>query len=424
MLIISFKSILCYLLSMKILHIISQSPDFTGSGKFIQEIIGQGKKKGHENYLVAGVQADFKMPESLIEKDNCFFVRFDGKDLSFPIPGMSDVMPYESTIFSKFKAVDFAAYKNVFEKTIQKAVEIFKPDILHTHHLWVVSALAGKVVSKISPKIPMIATCHGTCLRQHILCPETGGQIKNDLQKIDQIIALSHDQKKKIVGTLGVDPLNIDVISGGYNQACFFYKPKPFNSIVEIVYAGKLSSAKGVPWLLKSLESICDLPFRLHIAGSGSGSQKDECLSLIDALGSKVVYHGPLSHDKLGKLMQRSHIFVLPSFYEGLPLVLMEALSCGCRIITTALPGVKEIFGKGHKTMVKMMDLPKLETIDSPFEKDQEKLEALLATSLKQGIESVLANVEPDMEYVRSASSGFTWEKVFSKIESVYAGVF
>jgi len=405
---------------MKILHIISQSPDFTGSGKFIREIIGQSKKKGNENYLVAGAQADFEMPESLIEKENCIFVRFDGKDLSFPVPGMSDVMPYESTVFSKFKKQDFKEYKKVFKQKIQKAVAKFKPDILHTHHLWVVSALARE----IAPDIPMVTTCHGTCLRQHSLCPGMGGQMKNLLEKIDQIIVLSHDQKKKALDLLDVDPSCINIISGGYNKEYFFYKPKKLHSVVEILYAGKLSSAKGVPWLLKSLTSICDLPFWLHIAGSGSGSQKEECMSLMESSGSKVVYHGPLSHDKLGKLMQRSHIFVLPSFYEGLPLVLMEALSCGCRIIATALPGVKEIFGKGHETMVTMVDLPKLETIDSPFEKDLKELEALLAATLAQGIESVLENDKPDLEYVRSASLGFTWEKIFSRIESVYERVF
>lgn len=39
---------------MKILHIISLAPDFTGSGKFIQQMIFQSRKKGYANFLVAG----------------------------------------------------------------------------------------------------------------------------------------------------------------------------------------------------------------------------------------------------------------------------------------------------------------------------------------------------------------------------------
>lgn len=359
------------------------------------------------------------MPESLIAKDHCLFARFDGKDLAFPIPGMSDVMPYHSTVFSSLCEADMTLYQRTFTKIIQQAVDRFQPDILHTHHLWVVSALARS----LAPKIPMVTTCHGTCLRQHYLCPDVGRHITKDLQKIDRIIALSCDQKKKIVHTIGADPSRINVISGGYNQACFFYEPKTFHGVVELLYAGKLSSAKGVPWLLKSLEQITDLPFRLHMAGSSSGGEKERCLALARALGEKVVYHGSLSHEKLGELMRKSHIFVLPSFFEGLPLVLMEALACGCRIVSTALPGAKEILGTDYNTMIKLVDLPALKTIDTPYEKDKAILETLLAKILKQTIEEVIKKVEPDMAYVLSATRQFTWEKIYQKIEKVYAGL-
>jgi len=405
---------------MKILHIISQTPDHTGSGKFIQEIIRQSAASGHENFLVSGVPADFELSGTLVEKDHCIFVKFDGKDLAYPVPGMSDVMPYHSSIFSKLCETDMRAYQSAFKNKIQQAIERFQPDLLHTHHLWVVSALARV----LAPKIPMVTTCHGTCLRQHYLCPGVGRQITKDLEKIDQIIALSCDQKRDIVTAIGVDPLKIKVISGGYNEGCFFYEPKTFQGVVQILYAGKLSQAKGVPWLLKSLDQIRDLPFQLHMAGSSTGKEKKRCLALAAALGSKVVYHGSLTHEKLGELMRRSHIFVLPSFYEGLPLVLMEALACGCRIITTALPGTKEILGTDETTMVKLIDLPKLKTIDTPHEKDHEMLQNRLARILEQTIKEVTHRVEPDIAYIRSATRQFTWEKIYKKIETVYSGLF
>ncbi|CCK78911.1 glycosyltransferase family 4 protein [Desulfobacula toluolica] len=402
---------------MKILHIISQTPDFTGSGKFIRELIRQSTRNGHENYLVAGVQADFNLPETLIRADHCCFVRFDGKDLDYSIPGMSDVMPYQSSVFSNLDITDMIEYQRVFEEKIRQAVCRFQPDILHTHHLWVVSALARR----IAPDIPMVTTCHGTCLRQHYLCPHIGRSIIKDLQNIDWIIALSCDQQQSIVKTIAADPSKINVISGGYNPDCFFCESKEFDGVVELVYAGKLSSSKGVPWLLKSLEKIKDLPFRLHLAGSSSGREKQICLELAGNLGAKAVYHGSLTHERLGALMRRSHIFVLPSFFEGLPLVLMEAMACGCRIITTALPGVRQLFGTDHGTMVKMIPLPTLKTIDTPFKKDEAMLETRLAQTLKSGIEQVMQAVEPNMTYVCSATSHFTWEKIFSNIQQGYA---
>ena len=403
-------------IEMKILHIISQAPDFTGSGKFIQQIIFQSRKKGYDNFLVAGVQKDFTLPEGLIEASHCCFVRFDGEDLNFPIPGMSDVMPYESRVFSKLCPHDLAAYHKVFEAKIRQAMDWFQPDIIHTHHLWIVSAIARR----ISFGIPMVTSCHGTCLRQHVLSPNIGSGLTEDLKTIDHVIALSRSQKEEIIRTIGTEPASIHVVSGGYNDACFFHAPKTFDGVVELVYAGKLSATKGVPWLLKSLAKIRHLPFRVHLAGSSSDHEKNRCLELAGALGEKAVYHGPLGHDDLGDLLRKAHVFVLPSFYEGLPLVIMEALACGCRLITTALPGVEELLADDGNDMVKLLDLPPLETIDTPFAWDIPTLEYRLAAMLAQTIREVQTCPEPDWEYACAKTFPYTWEKIFSKIDRVY----
>ncbi len=401
---------------MKVLHIISQTPDFTGSGKFIREIIKQSSKKGHENFLIAGAQKEFVPEPSLASEDKAVFIRFDGEDLAFPIPGMSDVMPYPSSVFSKLGQAQLDVYTRVFKDRITDTIERFKPDILHTHHLWIVSAIARSA----APGIPMITTCHGTCLRQHHLCPDISKKVTGDLKKIDRVIALSSHQQENISSLLDIGKKRIPIISGGYNDQCFYNSPKVFEGTVELLYAGKLSSAKGVPWLLKTLERIKELPFRLHMAGSSSGPEQAQCLSLAEKLGKKAVYHGPLSHEELSELMRKAHIFILPSFYEGMPLVLMEALACGCRIVTTALPGVMEIFKRQQPEMVRMIALPPLKDIDSPYEEDEEKLESMLCCALEETIASVIKNPQPDLSYVRQTGACFTWEKIFSNIEDVY----
>jgi glycosyltransferase involved in cell wall biosynthesis len=401
---------------MKILHIISQAPDFTGSGKFIQQILIQSAEAGYENFLVAGVQGDFILPEGLIEQSHCCFVRFDGKDLNFPIPGMSDVMPYESRVFSRMRPQEMAAYEQVFETKIRQALERFAPDIIHSHHLWIVSAIARR----LSPGIPMVTSCHGTCLRQHVLCPAISKKIIPGLKQIDHVIALSRSQKQEIVRTIGIESQSIHVVSGGYNDACFFHAPKTFDGVVELVYAGKLSHAKGVPWLLNSLAKIRHLPFRLHLAGNSSDREKALCLELAGVLKEKVIYHGALSHDALGNLLRNAHVFVLPSFYEGLPLVLMEALACGCRLVATALPGVKELLADDDNPMVRLLDLPPLQTIDTPYETDIPDLEARLADVLEQTIRKVQSEPDPDWDYACTKTFPYTWEKIFSKIDRIY----
>ncbi len=402
---------------MRILHILSQKPDFTGSGKYIQAVIRCAAKKGHDNFLVAGVQDNFFLSSSIISPERTIFVKFKTRELDFPIPGMSDVMPYESSVFSTLTSTQINAYESAFTKAIVKAKDMFMPDIIHTHHLWLVS----KVARESLPFLPMVTTCHGTGLRQFHLCYGLGEDVKKPCRTIDRIMSLSHYQKKEIQSIYSIDKEKIDVVGGGYDDSLFFFDKKPSNGAIQILYAGKLSRAKGVPWLLKSMGRIKHLPWKLHLAGTGSGIEKEECINLAEKLNGRVIVHGSLNHNKLADLMRKTHIFILPSFFEGLPLVLMEAIASGCRIITTSLPGIREVLGdSSDRKIVNLVELPILETIDSPYEKDMNFLMEQLAKIIGKVIKKIMKHPQPDMEEARKITEKYTWEKVFSRIENVY----
>lgn len=401
---------------MKVLHLISQTPDFTGSGKFIQQILAHARRQGHANFLLAGVQAGFNPPAELIRPDRTVMVRFDGTDLPFPVAGMSDVMPYESTVFSGMSDTDLKIYMQVFRDRIALAVKRFQPDLIHSHHLWIASSIART----LAPDLPMVVTCHGTCLRQHRFCGRISREISPALKGVNRVIALNFVQQKEIVDRFGMDNAHVPVVAGGYDERLFIPGKKPDDGVVEICYAGKLSRAKGVIWLLKSLAKIRRLPFRLHLAGGGSGTEKDICLAMAAELGEKAVYHGTLNHRELAALMGRSHLFVLPSFYEGVPLVLMEALACGCRILATALPGTREILSPPDNDLISFLPLPPLETVDTPFEQDEPALEALLTEALERLILKSVSGPGPELALVRNKTRPYTWSRVFARINRVY----
>jgi glycosyltransferase involved in cell wall biosynthesis len=90
------------------------------------------------------------------------------------------------------------------------------------------------------------------------------------------------------------------------------------------------------------------------MAGSGAGPEFSNCIELAKKLGRRVTNHGYVTHRRLSELMKMAHVQVLPSFFEGLPLVLFEGLASGCRIITTNLSGFKEIFGRAKKCFSKL----------------------------------------------------------------------
>lgn len=408
---------------MKILHLLSQIPDSTGSGKYVQEMIKQTLQSGHDAFLVAGVPDGFSLNDTplggIISPGHCLFVHFENRSLDFKVVGMSDVMPYPSTVCSHLKEDEISSYLAAFETTIKQAVDRFRPDIIHSNHLWMASCAARRA----APEIPLVTTCHGTCLRQHRLCPELGRSLLAELSGIDRVIALFNQQKSEIINLLNLPEERIATISGGFNELCFYTEStgiRTESETIHLLYAGKLNRSKGVPWLLRSLIKLHDLNFHLHLVGGGSGPEKKECLELAAQLGDKVTVHGVLSHQELGELMRYSHIFVLPSFYEGLPLVLLEALACGCRIITTDLPGVRELFSNYSANALHMVPLPPMQTVDTPTPEGEHLFEKRLRTALEDAINTEQAGNRPENEDLTRLTAPYRWSNIFGRILKVY----
>ncbi len=402
---------------MKILHVIGQRPERTGSGIYLQAVAREAATAGHANYLVAGVPADTIPDLSCVSGDCCQYVRFDSSALDFPVTGMSDVMPYRSSLFRELKGKRLADYKTAFSGILHKAVDLYQPDIIHAHHLLVLTAL----VRKNFPDLPVVATCHGTDLRQFNNCGHLRDFVKKYCRRLDRIIALTRDQKADIIRLYGMAPDKIDVIAGGYDDTLFNRAPKAFHGTVHILYAGKFNRSKGVPWLLNALAGMRDQNWHLHMAGAGKGPEYEKCMALAEKLGTRVTNHGYVSHHQLSALMKKAHIQVLPSFFEGLPLVLFEGLASGCRLITTNLSGYSEIFGPVSRDTVDLIDLPPLKTIDQPYAEDEPVLEKALSRKISRMIRRVSAKPDYEDPEAEKIAADFTWPRIFRQIFSVYA---
>ncbi|BBO78646.1 glycoside hydrolase [Desulfosarcina widdelii] len=402
--------------ALRILHVLGQRPEMTGSGIYLEALIGESRKHGISCFRVVGIPAGSLEPLAAGSSVDTESVLFDSVPLDFPVVGMSDVMPYRSSLFSELKGRRLTAYKAEFIRVLEAAVNRFHPHLLHTNHLFLLSALARKRF----PNLPMVTTCHGTDLRQVELCPHLRSFVRRYCRRIDKIIALSADQKADIQQVYDVSEKSIAVIGGGYDDTIFTRGPQRSTEGVELLYAGKLNRSKGVPWLLRSLMKITDLDWHLHLAGSGSGPEYDECIELTRHLGDRVSLHGYISHRCLADLMKRVHIQILPSFFEGLPLVLFEGLASGCRVIATELPGFREIFGKTRRDTVRLVPLPPLETIDRPYQKDEPGLVEVLSNSLVDMIATVNRFPDVDDPQAEAIAADYTWSRVFERTFSVY----
>jgi glycosyltransferase involved in cell wall biosynthesis len=403
-------------LKLKILHVLGQRPDSTGSGIYLQSIMREAARCGHDNFMIAGIQPGSDLELHCVSAKQCRFVRFNGDDIPFLIPGMTDNMPYPSTRFVDLSEQDIETYETVFARVLTETVASFNPDIIHSHHNWLISSLARRLF----PNIAVVTTCHGTDLRQFQNCPHLREKVLSGCRHLDAAMVLTGDQKEYIVSNYRLPKEKLVVTGAGYNDSLFTAGPKPPPRPVQLVYAGKLLNAKGLPWLLNALKTITMPEWRMHIVGGGSGKEKDECMRLAQDLGERVVVHGQIPQDRLAAIFYNAHIFVLPSLFEGLPLVVLEALASGCRVVATDLPGVMEVVGNVNADYITLVRTPRLRKMDQPYQEDLAAFEQNLSQALKIQMAEAVTHPRIDLSLIADKLAAFTWKGVFDRVQKVY----
>jgi len=403
---------------MRILHCLSQIPVKTGSGVYLQAIVREAAGNGFEQSVVCG------LPESMpaaatnlaIDPANIFVTRFDSRELPFPVAGMSDVMPYPSTRFSSFDEHRLKLYKTAFSKTLTAAVEKFLPDLIHSHHLWLLTALC----KELFPEIPLVTSVHGTELRQLQLAGHLADRIIRDVKTVEKVLTLNQDQRRKVITEYNLSPKQVTVTGTGYRQDLFCSDFCDKEKIPTIIYAGKLSRAKGVLWLIKAFNNLNENA-RLWLAGSGAGPEADEVKTLA-AADPRITLLGALSQSELATCFKQAHIMALPSFYEGLPLVLLEALACNCRVIVTDLPGIRELvteeaIGNGSVNLIPLPPLSGPDILRPENEKTfLQQLKKALATQLDKAKKQQFICCNS----LQTTLNETGWQQVFRRIERVY----
>ncbi len=366
---------------MRILSITAQKPCSTGSGVYLTELVRSWKQAGHEQIVVAGVasEEEARLPVD-VELDT---VSFDTPELPFHICGMSDEMPYPSTRYSDLTDDMVAKFKEAFMVKIRDCVERLDPDLIVCHHLYLLTAF----VREAFPDRKIVGFCHGSDLRQIKKNPLKTDFIKREIKRLDAVFTLNNHLRDDIVQLFGFDPQKIDVVGAGYNHEIFHEEKIALHDGIRILYAGKLSEAKGVFSLVRALDK---LPYRddellLTLAGkAGSDEAMDRLIDLAGKSRYKIDFAGFLSQKDLAHYMNESDLFVLPSFYEGFALVVIEALACGCKAVCTDIPGIREYYDlKLPDHGIEFVPMPSvMRNIDEPASESLPAFEENLAKAI------------------------------------------
>lgn len=142
----------------------------------------------------------------------------------------------------------------------------------------------------------------------------------------------------------------VRVVHCGLEDTFFERTPVPVPDTPRFVCVGRLSEEKGQMLLLEAVARLTAKNIPIELVLVGDGPLRGELETLIDKyrLGAHVRITGWISNHQVRDEIVRARALVLPSFSEGLPVVLMEAMALNRPVLTTFIAGIPELVIAGE----------------------------------------------------------------------------
>jgi teichuronic acid biosynthesis glycosyltransferase TuaC len=241
-----------------------------------------------------------------------------------------------------------------------------KPDVILSYWLYpagYAAAAAAKILG-----IPSVLCAIGTDLRR-IPDPITLQLTKKALRDASFIITVSEELRQCAI-RLGVPAGGVKSILNGCDPAVFRLGDRaaaraalgidPDSEL--LLYAGRLDPNKGLKELLTAVARLCAQRPRLRLVILGEGIMTEELMRRARETGicGAVSFAGAVRSPEVARWMTAADVFCLPSYSEGCPNVILEALASGRPIVASAVGGIPELVTSDYGILVPPRDTERL----------------------------------------------------------------
>jgi len=146
------------------------------------------------------------------------------------------------------------------------------------------------------------------------------------------------------------DWAKVQVVHCGIDPGFHAVPPRPSPAAPRLVCVGRLCEQKGQMLLVRAVQAVVAKGIPIHLVLAGDGEMRGEIETLIAAnnLGSHISITGWINGDQVREVMLSARAMVLPSFAEGLPVVVMEAMALRRPVLTTYIAGIPELVRHGE----------------------------------------------------------------------------
>jgi glycosyltransferase involved in cell wall biosynthesis len=226
-------------------------------------------------------------------------------------------------------------------KAAARVLQEVAPEIIHAHdvgpNLW--------AVLDDDPAVPLLTTLH---LGLAAIGLEQRGPMARLLRRSTWLTGVSPavvDEALALVPSLAG---RCSVIVNGLPPTPEPAPPDPQRR--RIVAVGRMTDQKGFDVLLRALPAVLRLQPSAELLLVGDGPARPELEALVDELGigAAVTMPGAARHDQIAGLLASASVVAIPSRYEGMPLVALEAAAAGRPVVATPVHGLADVVVDGE----------------------------------------------------------------------------
>lgn len=222
---------------------------------------------------------------------------------------------------------------------------------VHAHWLLPQGVIARLLQFVVRPAAPYLVTSHGADL--FALRGRAFAWIKRRVVERAAEITVVSGAMRDELGRLGVASGRVHIHPMGVDLRNRFTPGNPLaRSRDEILFVGRLVGKKGLTYLIDAMPAILSVHPGAFLSIVGFGPEEAACREQVARLGlqESVRFVGAVAQAELPMFYRRAAVFVAPFVQtpdgdqEGLGLVLVEAAGCGCPVVVSDLPAVKDVF--------------------------------------------------------------------------------
>ena len=233
-------------------------------------------------------------------------------------------------------------------RAIAEPLARFKPDVVLSY--WLYPDAYGAMRAARRARLPLVAGARGSDIR--VRDPVSRWLTQPVVRSAQRLLVVSEDLGKLAVRDYGADVARVRVIANGCDASIFHRSDRAAarsalnvsSSAQLIVYAGRLVAEKGLRELIAATAQLATTRPNIELVLIGDGPLRTELETAIASQPSlRVRLEGMQPPQIVAQWMTASDLVTLPSYSEGHPNVLVEALACGRPIVATTVGGIPEV---------------------------------------------------------------------------------